>query len=251
MKNFERYLIDALTEGSRGLQRLRRKGDLEGAKRKAKEGAIRKLATEFEGHAAGSEVDYLAGSSAPKRSRSSIEHIRGHKGRGVRAEDSPSFMKYKEDEDMPGETPASERNRGTRAARRAISRASGESESKKRKIGHAAKEAEEDRRERAQFRTSTNESFERYLIRALLKENQGDFDYEDADDKRKEEEKKRREEQSQWEIDHAANIDDLEDRKGNRQPNTSRRKKRKRKRKGNKEQRRTRGLGGWGQGSFM
>ena len=99
-------------------------------------------------------------------------------------------------------------------------------------------------------------NFEQLLIRALLKENQGDFDYEDADDKRKEEEKKRREEQSQWEIDHAANIDDLEDRKGNRQPKgngypyTSRRKGRKRKRKGNKEQRRTRGLGGWGGGSF-
>ena len=155
MKNFKQDLIDALTEGSRGLQRLKRKGDSEGAERKEKEGKIRKLATEFEGHAVGSRVDDLAGLSAPKKGESSTEHIRGHKARGVRADDNPSFGKA---------TSRPETVPGRRAARRAVARSAGESEVKRRAIGHEAMDAEKDRRQRA---AQVGESFEQRLIKVL------------------------------------------------------------------------------------
>ena len=86
-------------------------------------------------------------------------------------------------------------------------------------------------------------NFEQFLTRFLFEaDKQGDFDFEGEDNKRKEEEKKRREEQSQWERDHAANIDDLEDRKMNRKPNT--RRNRGSNRKSGRERKR-RGQGGW------
>ena len=147
-----------LLEGSRGYKRLKRRGDVEGAKRKAKEGSIRKAAAELEGHAQGSKVDHLMGNLVATNKKGNVwpphstEHNRAHKGRGVRAEDNPSFGK---------KTSREETKPQRRAARRAISRASGESEAKKREIGHAVMKDEEQRKQRSQFdasmRASTNE----------------------------------------------------------------------------------------------
>ncbi len=57
-------------------------------------------------------------------------------GQGVPAESLPTFMKYKLD--SPGERPASEKNRGTRAARRAVARTAGQPEAERRAAGHSA-----------------------------------------------------------------------------------------------------------------
>jgi len=127
------YLL--MGEGSRGIQRLRRRGNLAGVERKRQEGKIRKLATEFEGHSAGGDVDTL-GKQHDQPSvwpPPSTEHVRGHKARGVRAEDNPNIGRA---------TSRSETKPARRAARRAVSRVSGESESKKRRVGTETMETE-------------------------------------------------------------------------------------------------------------
>jgi len=57
-------------------------------------------------------------------------------GKGIPAERIPSFMKFKLD--SPGERPASEKNRGTRAARRAVARTAGQPEPERREAGYSA-----------------------------------------------------------------------------------------------------------------
>jgi len=84
-------------------------------------------------------------------------------GGGVPAEDHPTFMKHKLD--SPGERTASEKNVGTRAARRAVARTAGQPEAARREAGHAALDAET-RRKRANESTVNN--FEKFLACKLL-----------------------------------------------------------------------------------